>query len=80
MGSIDVNVIYVIAGIMLCFAALSAAIGISLIGLKFLEGAARQPDLINMLRGQFFIVMGMVDVIPMITVGLALYFIFVVAG
>ncbi|MDU2658241.1 MAG: ATP synthase F0 subunit C, partial [Clostridium perfringens] len=30
---------------------------------KFLEGAARQPDLIPLLRTQFFIVMGLVDAI-----------------
>ena len=65
---------------MLGLAAVSAAIGIALLGGKFLEGAARQPDLIPVLRTQFFIVMGLVDAIPMITVGLALYLLFAVAG
>ncbi|VDR30717.1 Lipid-binding protein [Raoultella terrigena] len=46
---------------------------------KFLEGAARQPDLIPLLRTQFFIVMGLVDAIPMIAVGLGLYVMFAVA-
>lgn len=64
---------------MLGLAAVSAAIGIALLGGKFLEGAARQPDLIPVLRTQFFIVMGLVDAIPMITVGLALYLLFAVA-
>ena len=59
--------------------AISAAIGIGILGGKFLEGAARQPDLIPLLRTQFFIVMGLVDAIPMIAVGLGLYVMFAVA-
>ncbi|TBL26513.1 ATP synthase F0 subunit C, partial [Escherichia coli] len=39
-----------------------------------------QPDLIPLLRTQFFIVMGLVDAIPMIVVGLGLYFLFAVAS
>ncbi|EFZ6960704.1 ATP synthase F0 subunit C, partial [Shigella sonnei] len=53
--------------------------GIGILGGKFLEGAARQPDLIPLLRTQFFIVMGLVDAIPMIAVGLGLYVMFAVA-
>ena len=64
------EMIYFAAAIMLGMAAVGAAIGISLLGGKFLEGAARQPDLIPVLRTQFFIVMGLVDAIPMIAVGL----------
>ena len=60
--------------------ALGTAIGFGLLGGKFLEGAARQPDLIPVLRTQFFIVMGLVDAIPMIAVGLGLYVMFAVAG
>ncbi len=71
--------IYLAAALMLGFAALGATIGVGLLGGKFLEGAARQPELIPQLRTQFFIVMGLVDAIPMISVALALYVIFVVA-
>lgn len=76
----QVEMIYFAAAIMLGMAALSGAIGISLLGGKFLEGAARQPDLMPILRTNFFIVMGLVDAIPMIVVGLSLYLIFGVAG
>ena len=61
------------AAVMMGLAAIGAAIGIGILGGKFLEGAARQPDLIPLLRTQFFIVMGLVDAIPMIAVGLGLY-------
>ncbi|MGX8249017.1 F0F1 ATP synthase subunit C, partial [Escherichia coli] len=73
------EMIYFAAAIMLGMAAVGAAIGISLLGGKFLEGAARQPDLMPILRTNFFIVMGLVDAIPMIVVGMALYLIFGVA-
>ncbi|MGL5948609.1 MAG: F0F1 ATP synthase subunit C [Aeromonas sp.] len=76
----DMSMIYFAAAIMLGMAAVGAAIGISLLGGKFLEGAARQPDLMPILRTNFFIVMGLVDAIPMIVVGMALYLIFGVAG
>ena len=71
--------LYLVAGIMLGFAAISAAFGIGFLGGKFIESAARQPDLLPLLRTQFFIVMGLVDAIPMIVVGLALYIMFAVA-
>ncbi|MDO9064406.1 MAG: F0F1 ATP synthase subunit C [Sulfuricella sp.] len=60
--------------------ALGAAVGIGILGGRFLEGAARQPELIPMLRTQFFVVMGLVDAVPMIAVGIAMYVLFAVAG
>jgi F-type H+-transporting ATPase subunit c len=62
------------------FGALGAALGIGILGGRFLEGAARQPELIPMLRTQFFIVMGLVDAVPMISVGLSMYVMFAVVG
>lgn len=70
----DLNILA--AGIMMGLAAIGAAIGIGILGGKFLEGSARQPDLLPLLRTQFFIVMGLVDAIPMIGVGLGLYLMF----
>ena len=64
------------AGIMMGLAAIGASIGIGILGGKFLEGSARQPGLLPLLRTQFFIVMGLVDAIPMIGVGLGLYLLF----
>ena len=74
------SMLFVAAGIMMGLAAIGGAVGIGLLGGKFLEGAARQPELMPMLRTQFFIVMGLVDAIPMICVGIALFVIFAVAG
>lgn len=76
MENLNFDMLYIAAAIMMGLSAIGAAIGIGILGSKFLEGAARQPDLIPVLRTQFFIVMGLVDAIPMITVGLGLYVMF----
>lgn len=72
--------LYIAGAIMMGLGALGAAIGIGVLGGRFLEGAARQPELIPMLRGQFFLMMGLTDAVPMIAVGVAFYVIFAVAG
>ncbi|MFK8018969.1 MAG: F0F1 ATP synthase subunit C [Pseudomonadales bacterium] len=56
--------------------AIGAAVGVGILGSKFLEGAARQPELIPLLRTQFFIMMGLVDAVPMIGVGIGFYILF----
>ena len=68
------------AGLMFGLGAVGAGVGIGVLGGRFLEGAARQPELIPMLRTQFFIVMGLVDAVPMIAVGIAMYVMFAVVG
>jgi F-type H+-transporting ATPase subunit c len=68
------------AAIMMGLGAVGAAIGIGVLGGRFLEGAARQPELIPMLRTPFFIVMGLTDAVPMIAVGLGMYVLFALAG
>lgn len=76
----DQALIYIAGAIMMGFGALGAALGIGVLGGRFLEGAARQPELIPLLRTQFFVVMGLVDAVPMIAVGLSMYILFAVAG
>lgn len=68
------------SGIVMGLGAVGAAIGIGILGGKFLEGGARQPELIPMLRGQFFVVMALVDAVPMIVLGMGMYILFVMAG
>lgn len=62
--------------IMLGIAALATGIGFALLGGKFLEGVARQPETAPMLQTKMFIVAGLLDAIPMIAVGIALFFTF----
>ena len=72
------ELLYVAGALMIGLGAVGAAIGVGILGGKFVEGAARQPELLGFLRTQLFIVLGLVDAIPMIAVGLALYVMFVV--
>jgi F-type H+-transporting ATPase subunit c len=46
-------------------------IGFGLLGGKFLEGAARQPEMANMLQIRMFIVAGLLDALPIIGVAFA---------
>ncbi|AQT61214.1 MAG TPA: F0F1 ATP synthase subunit C [Cellvibrio sp.] len=70
--------IYLAGALVIGLGAIGAAIGVALLGGKFLEGAARQPELLPMLRTQFFVVMGLVDAVPMIGVGIGMYILFAV--
>ena len=73
------GLIYIAGALMMGLGALGAAIGIGNLGGKYMEGIARQPELIPMLRTQMFIVLGLVDAGPMISVGIAFYLLFAVA-
>ena len=63
-------------GLLIGLGALGTAIGFGLLGGKFLEGAARQPEMVPMLQIKMFIVAGLLDAVPMIGVGIALFFTF----
>ena len=67
----------VAAALMLGLGGIGAAIGMGLMGGKFLEGASRQPELVPMLQGKMFLLVGLIDAIPIIGVGIAMYLIFV---
>ena len=51
------------ASILLAFAALGTAIGFAILGGKFLESSARQPELASSLQTKMFIVAGLLDAI-----------------
>lgn len=62
--------------IMIAVGALGTAIGFALLGGKFLESAARQPEMMPQLQVKMFIVAGLLDAVSMIGVGIALFFTF----
>ena len=64
------------AAILIGLGALGTAIGFAILGGKFLEGSARQPELTPMLQTKMFIVAGLLDAVPMIGVAIALLLIF----
>ena len=75
MANIQSMTVISVAIILAC-AALGTALGFALLGGKFLEGAARQPELAGMLQVRMFIVAALLDAISMIGLGLALFFTF----
>ena len=62
--------------IMIGLAALGTALGFGMLGGKFPEAAARQPELAPQLQVKMFIVAGLIDAIAMIGVAVALLFTF----
>ncbi len=54
MENLNMDLLYMAAAVMMGLAAIGAAIGIGILGGKFLEGAARQPDLIPLLRSVLY--------------------------
>ena len=63
-------------GILMGLSAIGRGVGIGMLGGKYLEGVARQPELQPMLLTQLFIVLALVDAVPIIGVGISLYMIF----
>ena len=75
-----IALLYLAGAVLLGLAGVGVGVGVGVLGARFLEGIARQPELLPMLRTQFFIVMGLVDAIPIIGVAIALYIMFAVVG
>lgn len=74
------ELIYIAASIMIGLGALGTGIGFALLGGKLLETTARQPEMGAELQTKTFLMAGLLDAVPMIGVGIAMYLIFVVAG
>ena len=64
------------AGLIIGLGAIGACIGIGIMGSKFLEAAARQPELIPTLQGRMFLLAGLIDAAFLIGVALAMFFAF----
>ncbi len=62
--------------IIIASGAIGTALGFAIMGGKFLESIARQPELAPMLQGRMFLLAGLLDAVSMIGVGLALFFTF----
>ena len=56
--------------------AFSTALGFAILGGKFLEGAARQPEMMPQLQAKLFIISALLDAVTMIGVAIALLFTF----
>ena len=63
-------------GIMIGLSALGAGLGLAIMAGKFLESAARQPELIPALQVRMFITAGLIDAAFIISVAVGLLFAF----
>ena len=63
-------------GLMIGLGAAGAFIGIGIMAGRFLEGAARQPELMPQLQVKVFLLLGLIDASFIIGVGLAMLFAF----
>ena len=75
MGNI-IGLVALACGLIVGLGALGAALGIGLMGGKFLESSARQPELMNDLQAKMFVLAGLIDAAFLIGVAIALLFAF----
>lgn len=75
----EAALVYIASGILMGLGALGTGIGFGLLGGKLLESSARQPEQAPALMGRTILMVGLLDAVPMIGVGIAMYLIFAVA-
>ncbi len=63
-------------GLIIGLGAIGACIGIGIMGGKFIEASARQPELMNTLQTKMFLLAGLIDAAFLIGVGIAMAFAF----
>ncbi|MFM7284696.1 MAG: F0F1 ATP synthase subunit C [Betaproteobacteria bacterium] len=63
-------------GLIIGLGAAGACIGIGVMGGRFIEASARQPELTNVLQTKMFLLVGLIDAAFLIGVGLAMMFVF----
>ena len=61
--------------ILIGLGAMGSCIGIGIVGSKFMESAARQPEMMSELQTKFFMVVGVADGAFIIATGIALWFV-----
>jgi len=64
------------AGLIIGLGAIGACLGIGLMGGKYIEASARQPELMNALQTKMFLLVGLIDAAFLIGVGIAMMFAF----
>ena len=62
------------SGLIIGLGAAGACIGIGIMGSRFLESSARQPELMNTLQTKMFLLVGLIDASFIIGTGVALWF------
>lgn len=69
-----IGLVAVACGLIIGLGAAGACIGIGIMAGKFIEAAARQPELMNTLQTKVFLLLGLIDASFIIGLGIALWF------
>jgi F-type H+-transporting ATPase subunit c len=72
----DVSFVALACGLIISLGAIGASIGIAIMGGKYLEASARQPELMGPLQAKMFVLAGLIDAAFLIGVGVAMLFAF----
>jgi F-type H+-transporting ATPase subunit c len=72
----NVALVAIACGVIIGLGALGACVGIGMMGGKYIEGAARQPELMDKLQTKMFLLAGLIDAAFLIGVGIAMMFAF----
>ena len=72
----NVAMVALACGLIIGLGAVGACIGIGVMGGRYLEGAARQPELMDRLQVKMFLLAGLIDANFLIGVGIAMMFTF----
>ena len=72
----NVALVAIACGLIIGRGAMGACICIGMMGGKYIEGAARQPELMDKLQTKMFLLAGLIDAAFLIGVGIAMMFAF----
>lgn len=72
----NVAMVALACGLIIGLGATGACVGIGLMGGKFIEASARQPELMSQLQVKMFLLAGLIDAAFLIGVGIAMMFAF----
>ena len=72
----NVGFVAIACGLIIGLCAMGACLGIGNMGGKYIEGAARQPELMDKLQTKMFLLAGLIDAAFLIGVGIAMMFAF----
>lgn len=70
----DLSFVALACGLIIGLGAIGACIGIGIMGGKYLEASARQPELMEKLQGKMLLLAGLIDAAFIIGVGIAMFF------
>lgn len=72
----DSGAISIACGLMIGLGAIGACLGIGIMGGRFIEGSARQPEMMQPLQVKIFLLAGLIDANFFIGVGVAMMLMF----